>query len=207
MKKEKKEEEFERYPFQEDAGDTPVNFPLESEGEDETELLLDRATDWYVFSDEPENALPLVERVLSVDPFNKDAMILKESVLTALDRDQEAEAVIRQLLDTYPDCVDGYADLGSIYNYHRQEFEKAIEYYHQGLAWLPEEGSDADDDDPDVRVANMIFDGIADCLQALGRYDEAIEYLREGCRRYPNSELMAHDLQRALKDVKSSERG
>lgn len=200
MKKERKEEEFERYPFQEDAGDTPVNFPLESE--DEIESLLDKATDWYVFSDEPENALPLVERVLSIDPFNEDAMILKERVLTALDRDQEAEAVIRQLLDAYPDCVDGYVDLGSIYYLNRQEFEKAIEYHRQGLAWLPEEGSDADDDDPDVLCASIIFDEMAGCLQALGRYEEAIEYLREGCRRYPNSELMAHDLQRALKSVK-----
>lgn len=171
----------------------------------ETELLLDKAVDLYVFSPNPKAALPLIDRALGMDPHNRNAMRLKGHVLYALDREREAEAAYRELLESHPGDLDAYDGLGGILR-DREEFEGAMEYYRLGLSGLPKLGSHSDDTDEAVLTAVILFDGMATCLEEVGCYDEAVDCLKDGCRLYSNSETMAIYLQRVL-DQGAEERG
>jgi tetratricopeptide (TPR) repeat protein len=86
-----------------------------------------------------EQALAVLSRVSSDDPFAPLAVLRRAAILDKLDRPDEAAAVLRRLADANPDLPQPAAHLGDLLR-RRNRFAEAAAAYDQALSRVPRPG-------------------------------------------------------------------
>ena len=86
-----------------------------------------------------EQALAVLSRVSSDDPFAPLAVLRRAAILDKLDRPDEAAAALRRLSESNPDLPQPAAHLGDLLR-RRNRFAEAAAAYDQALARVPQAG-------------------------------------------------------------------
>jgi tetratricopeptide (TPR) repeat protein len=86
-----------------------------------------------------EQALAVLSRVSSDDPFAPLAVLRRAAILDKLDRPDEAAAALRRLADANPDLPQPAAHLGDLLR-RRNRFAEAAAAYDQALSRVPRPG-------------------------------------------------------------------
>ena len=157
--------------------------------------------DWYFSNHEEEAAWDVIEAGLAMHPDNTTLWVEKANLLIEVDRIEEAE----QIAESLDDDSDGEAiilrakllmlhgkeqeaqELLNLHDFDVDAIGVAYMYLEtnrpqEALEWLeriqPEEGEDAEEEE-------MYLSCKGDCLQALKRYDEAVEVINQLIDRDP----------------------
>lgn len=79
-----------------------------------------------------KKAIKICDRILKIDPFNRDAMLIKAGALKSLYRNNEAVALINKIMRKWPSNWEAYYLLAGHY-FSVNEDEKALELIDKSL--------------------------------------------------------------------------
>lgn len=128
--------------------------------------------------DEPEGALELLERILSDNPRDVEAMSLKGAHLEFMGAFLEARWCYEAVLDLEPENARALVDIGDTYD-ATDDLESALTFYDRVIQ-ASKPGSEEGLEDAYVRKCLA--------LRRAGRIDEARQCLEMARRKLPGSE-------------------
>ena len=125
-----------------------------------------------------EGAMEVFNTALDIVPGNSDLLYARALVAERLGRIDLLEADIRQILRTEPDNAHALNALGFTLADQTDRYEEAYELLERAIEIMP--------DDP------AIIDSWGWVHYRLGKYDEALRYLRRALARLDDPEIAAH---------------
>ena len=132
-------------------------------------ILLNNRSRLLIKHNRLEEALDDLNKSLLLDSLQEWSLQIRGLLLTSLGKLQEAESDYLKLLELYPENSIAYAGIGGIAEING-DFEKAIEYYKQGLEIK---------DDPDILSSLILL------MIKKDNYNEASQLIREGIKKNP----------------------
>ena len=122
--------------------------------------------------DQWDAAFEQLKFAIEFDPGYRPAYTVLGNTYLRLGNDMEAEAVYRQLVETFPMFPDGYLGLGDVYE-GRGEFDKAMTIYHQALGRVA------------PNLSGKLLLAQADLYKRQGQFDAALQAYRESLTNQP----------------------
>lgn len=129
-------------------------------------------------AEDEAGALAVYDRALAEHPVDTDLLYSRALLAERLDRIDEVERDLRDILSREPSNADVLNALGYTLADRTERYEEAHDLIKQALALKPDD--------------HYVIDSMGWVLFRLGRHDEAIEHLRRAMSVQPDPEIAAH---------------
>lgn len=106
-----------------------------------------------------EEGLRIVERMLQMNPFNKEALIYKALALSAVNKPNEAILCLNHVIKSFPSYHLGYLNKGSaLFSLHK--YQEALECFNKAIELEPNDA--------------QIYHNKGNCQSSLGHLEESL---------------------------------
>jgi len=129
-------------------------------------------------AEELETAMTVYDEALEEFPKDTDLLYARAMLAARLDRIEQVERDLRDILEREPDNGDALNALGYTLADRTERYEEAYEYIKRAYELKPDD--------------HYVVDSLGWVLYRLGRLDEAIRHLRRAMELRPDPEVAAH---------------
>lgn len=153
--------------------------------------------EWLAFDcQNPLLAIEWVDRALSEEPENAEALAVKGDILQATEQFDSALICYERVLELVPEAIDALAEKAQVLCGLRR-WEDALAAANEGLAGV-DSRRDGVEEGFWQPTEEALYDAKAHALYELGQKEMSIQALRQGLARYPESNALSAPLEQIL---------
>jgi tetratricopeptide (TPR) repeat protein len=115
-----------------------------------------------------EEGMQCVDKLLKMNPHNREALIYKGIALSRMDKNNEALLCLNHVIKLFPRHYNGYMNKGTVL-FNLQRYQSALDAFNKSIDLTP------DDDD---QHCDLYFNQ-GNCLFSLNRFEEAFKSFKQ----------------------------